>query len=94
MATRNAIKISDVAKIFHAGNDGCGSVYVENQIHGGRGGDPSYAGGFIVGHTGHAASMMSSDQMRRLATALIEAADAIENAGIPSFQNRHRCQRD
>ncbi len=71
---------------FKAGDDGCGPVTVTVQTRGGRGGDPVYVGGFITGHTGHAGSMMSANQMRRLAAALLDAVDTIDESGLPSWQ--------
>jgi hypothetical protein len=71
--------------IFSAG-DCCGPLVVEVRTAGGRGGDPAYAGGWITGHTGHRGSMMSAAQMRRLAAALCAAAQAIEDAGLPSYE--------
>lgn len=72
--------------LFPVGNDGCGPVSVVVKTVGGRGGDPAYAGGWIDGHTGHAASMMSAGQMRLLASALLQAAEAIDASGLPSCQ--------
>jgi hypothetical protein len=67
-------------QIIHAGDVGCGPVTVVVKTVGGC------AGGFITGHTGHAASKMSAAQMRRLAEALTKAAEAIEATGLPSYR--------
>jgi hypothetical protein len=72
--------------IFAAGEDGCGSLAVVVETGGGRGGDPCYAGGYVTGHIGHTASMLSAAQLRRLAAALTAAADAIDVSGLPSWQ--------
>jgi hypothetical protein len=71
---------------FSAGDDGCGPVAVVGRTAGGYGGMHAYAGGFLTGHVGHAASMMSAAQLRRLAVALVQAADAIDASGLPSLQ--------
>ena len=71
---------------FLAGDDGCGPVTVVVKTSGGFGGHHAYAGGYITGHTGHTASMMSAAQMRRLAAALVAAAEAIDESTLPSYQ--------
>lgn len=84
------MSVKNPGQTIQAGNDGCGPVSVTVRMAGGRGGDPVYAGGYITGHTGHIGSMMSAAQMRRLAAALNEAAQAIESSGLPSFHESRK----
>lgn len=61
-------------------------LFVRPVVAGGYGGMKAYAGAWLDGHTGHAASCLSAGALRRLAAGLIEAADRIDASGIPSFE--------
>lgn len=75
-------------KSFPAFGGGCKpKAAVQVTSHGGRGGDPAYAGGYINGFTGHAASLLSAEDMVALGEALIAAASEIKASGLPSFED-------